>query len=147
MSEISHRRMRAKTISLKRISKRKMLSESEQFPASINEENPRPKTREECVTGRNSQRPCPYVSCKYHLYLDVNPITGSIKLNFPDKEPDELEQSCVLDIAEMDGITLEETGELMNLTRERVRQVEEKSLHRLRVLNNQPDFNLSEYLP
>lgn len=27
--------------------------------------------------------PCPFVSCRHHLYLDVNPETGAIKVNFP----------------------------------------------------------------
>src|SRR5262249_33319259 len=40
----------------------------------------RPRTRAECKTG---PRPCLFVSCKHHLYLDVNPETGSVKLNFP----------------------------------------------------------------
>src|SRR5687768_1099494 len=48
----------------------------------------RPRTRAECVSG---PRPCLFVSCKHNLYLDVNPETGSIKLNFPDKEIWELQ--------------------------------------------------------
>jgi hypothetical protein len=77
-------------------------------------------------------RPCPYVSCKHHLYLDVNPHTGSIKLNFPDLEPWELAQTCSLDLADEGGRTLEEIGQLTNLTRERVRQVEVRGLLELR---------------
>jgi hypothetical protein len=89
----------------------------------------RPKTRADCVNG---QRPCMFVSCKHNLYLDVNPDTGSIKLNFPDKEIWELEYTCALDVAEKGGITLEEVGEIMNLTRERIRQVETRGLLKLR---------------
>ena len=81
---------------------------------------------------RDATRPCLYVSCRYHLYLDVNPKTGSIKLNFPDKKVWELSHSCALDIAEQGGITLEEIGSIMNLTRERVRQVEASVLGKLR---------------
>ena len=40
----------------------------------------------------------------------MNPATGSIKLNFPDKEIWELEETCALDVAEKGGITLEEVG-------------------------------------
>ena len=40
----------------------------------------RPSTRADFGKG---PRPCLYVACKYHLYLDVNPETGSIKINFP----------------------------------------------------------------
>ena len=46
-------------------------------------EKMRPHTRAECI---NAERPCTWVACKYNLYLDVNPQTGSIKLNFPDLE-------------------------------------------------------------
>jgi hypothetical protein len=89
----------------------------------------RPKTRADCMTG---PRPCLFVSCKHNLYLDVNPETGSIKLNFPDKEIWELQYTCALDVAEKGGITLEEVGEIMNLTRERIRQVETRGLTKLR---------------
>ena len=89
----------------------------------------RPKARGECKGG---PRPCPYVSCKHHLYLDVNPETGSIKLNFPDKEVWELAETCALDVADRGGITLEEVGGIMNLTRERIRQVETRGLAKLR---------------
>ncbi|HVE81214.1 MAG TPA: sigma factor-like helix-turn-helix DNA-binding protein [Myxococcales bacterium] len=89
----------------------------------------RPHTRADCMNG---PRPCLFVSCKHNLYLDVNPETGSIKLNFPDKEIWELEYTCALDVAEKGGITLEEVGEIMNLTRERIRQVETRGLMKLR---------------
>ncbi|MEW5851661.1 MAG: sigma factor-like helix-turn-helix DNA-binding protein [Myxococcota bacterium] len=89
----------------------------------------RPRTRADCVNG---PRPCLFVSCRYHLYLDVNPETGSVKLNFPDKEVWDLEQTCALDVAERGGVTLEEVGEIMNLTRERIRQVEVRGLQKLK---------------
>ena len=91
----------------------------------------RPKVRGDCVQGA---RPCPYVSCKYNLYVDVNPRTGSVKMNFPDKELWELADTCALDVADRGGITLEEVGVIMNLTRERVRQLETRGLTKLRVI-------------
>jgi hypothetical protein len=81
----------------------------------------RPRTRADCSA---VERPCPWVGCRYHLYLDVSPRTGAIKMNFPDLEPDELQHTCVLDIADQGGATLDATGLLMNVTRERVRQLE-----------------------
>ena len=80
----------------------------------------RPRTRADCV---NVPRPCPYVGCPFNLYLDVNERTGSIKLNFPDLEPDEMRESCVLDVALRGELTLDEVAGYMNMTRERVRQV------------------------
>lgn len=89
----------------------------------------RPESRAEC---RGGKRPCLYVACRYHLYLDVNPRTGSIKINFPDKSVHDLEETCALDVAERGGVTLEEVGSIMNLTRERIRQVEASGLEKLR---------------
>ena len=88
----------------------------------------RPKVRGDCAEG---ERPCPYVSCKFNLYVDVNPRTGSVKMNFPDKELWELSETCALDVADRAGITLEEVGVIMNLTRERVRQLESQALQKL----------------
>lgn len=81
----------------------------------------RPRTRAECCNG---PRPCPWVACRHHLYLDVDPELGSIKLNFPDIEPDEMVETCSLDVAERGPQILDVVGALMNLTRERGRQIE-----------------------
>ncbi|HQR29538.1 MAG TPA: sigma factor-like helix-turn-helix DNA-binding protein [Anaeromyxobacteraceae bacterium] len=91
----------------------------------------RPRNRADCAAG---PRPCMFISCKHHLYLDVNPATGSIKLNFPDKEIWEMAETCALDVADRGGITLEEVGAIMNLTRERIRQVETRGLLKLRAM-------------
>lgn len=128
-------RRRSKTMSRKEMARdlrRRRLAgqvdpEEESLLSEI--ETTRPKTRADCIS---SQRPCLFVSCKHNLYLDVNPDTGSIKLNFPDKEIWELPYTCALDVAEKGGITLEEVGEIMNLTRERIRQVETRGLLKLR---------------
>jgi Sigma-70, region 4 len=95
-------------------------------------EGRRPRSRADCANG---PRPCMFISCKHHLYLDVNPSTGSIKLNFPDKEVWELAETCALDVADRGGITLEEVGSIMNLTRERIRQVETRGLLKLRAIS------------
>jgi len=120
-------RARGKTIALKRLSRAELALGTQMYPP-VNDAD-RPKTRAEC---RDMPRPCPYVSCKHHLYLDVNPHTGSIKLNFPDLEPWELEHTCALDVADEGSRTLEEIGAITNLTRERVRQVEVRGLLGLR---------------
>jgi Sigma-70, region 4 len=99
----------------------------------------RPKVRGDCAEG---ERPCPYVSCKFNLYVDVNPRTGSVKMNFPDKELWELAETCALDVADRAGITLEEVGVIMNLTRERVRQLEMRGLGKLRVIADDEPRNV-----
>src|SRR5512138_597500 len=96
-------------------------------------EGNRPRSRAECANG---PRPCMFISCKHHLYLDVNPSTGSIKLNFPDMEVWEMAETCALDVADRGGITLEEVGSIMNLTRERIRQVETRGLLKLRAMTD-----------
>lgn len=73
---------------------------------------------------RNHCRPCAFVGCRHSLYLDVNPETGSIKFVWPDLEPDQLEHSCSLDLADRGAMTLEQVGAAMNFTRERSRQIE-----------------------
>lgn len=88
----------------------------------------RPKTRADC---ESVPRPCPFVGCRFSLYLDVQESTGGIKVNFPDIEPDEMRHSCVLDIADAGGVTLERTGALLNITRERVRQLETKAIDKV----------------
>ncbi len=74
------------------------------------------------------------MSCKYHLYLDVSERSGAIKLNFPDLEVWEMNETCVLDVADQGGATLEDVGAMMNLTRERIRQLEVKGLAKLEAL-------------
>jgi hypothetical protein len=120
-------RPRSRTIAMKRLTREELrLGALLNPPVDV----PRPMSRSECA---NDIRPCPWVACKHHLYLDVNPETGSIKINFPDLEPWEMRETCALDVADRAGITLEEVGEIMNLTRERIRQVEVRGLLKLKM--------------
>jgi hypothetical protein len=123
------RDVRARTISVKRMTKRELELGRMLYPDV--EDVVKPKQRAECANG---ERPCPFVSCKHHLYLDVSARTGAIKLNFPDLEVWEMTETCALDVADRGGTTLEEVGAIMNLTRERIRQVEVKGLAKLQAL-------------
>jgi hypothetical protein len=100
-------------------------AERDPYPSDVQ----RPRTRGECQGG---PRPCPFVSCRHHLYLDVLP-SGSLKLNRPELDVWDLEQSCALDVADKGGGTLEEVGQICGITRERVRQVEERALLRIKL--------------
>jgi hypothetical protein len=126
-------RPRSKTIAMKRLTREELRVGALMYPPV---DIPRPTTRAEC---KEEMRPCPWVACKHHLYLDINPETGSIKINFPDLEPWDLKHTCALDVAERGGITLEEVGEIMNLTRERIRQVEVRGLLKLKMGSPSPD--------
>lgn len=95
----------------------------------------RPKAWGDCekVTG-----PCPWISCSMNLYIDVIPVAGRpnsppiVKYNFPGREIDQLKETCALRVAlrgstveptQGAGMTLEEVGELVNLTSQRVDQL------------------------
>jgi len=132
------RAVRARTISVKRMTKRELEIGRLLYPET---EYWRPQSREECVDG---PRPCPFVSCKHHLFIDVSPRTGAIKLNFPDLEVWDMGESCALDVADRGGTTLEDVGAIMNLTRERIRQVEVKALAKLEALRDM--MALREYV-
>jgi hypothetical protein len=122
-------RFRSKTIAPKRLTRdEKRLADVLDYPEDIE----RPMTRLDC---QSMPRPCPFVSCEHHLYLDVNPESGAIKLNFPHLEVWEMAETCSLDVADRGGITLEEVGAILNLTRERIRQVEVRGLYKIRQQN------------
>jgi hypothetical protein len=123
-------RTRPLSINPGRIAKYTLAAGAAAYPAEEHAEHQRPRTRAECPEG-----PCPWVSCVHHLYLDVSDDSGAIKINHPDKEVWELAETCALDVADRgEGVTLEEVGALMNVTRERVRQVEGRALVQLRRL-------------
>lgn len=89
----------------------------------------RPVQRAHCA---EAVRPCPWVACRFHLYLDVR-ADGVLRVNFPDREPDEMMASCSLDLAEDGPRTLEQVAGLMGMSKERARQIEEGALVKLRV--------------
>jgi hypothetical protein len=70
----------------------------------------RSMVRGDCLPGgRNAARPCPYLQCSYVL-------KGG---------------ACALDAADQGESTLEEIGDALGVTRERVRQIAEQALVKL----------------
>ena len=127
-------RVRAHTVSVKRLSKRELERGAAEYPEQPGRDYLRPRTFEECDSvGLGDLFPCPFVSCKHHLYLDVNERTGSIKLNFPDREVDELPATCALRVAQHGRRTLDAVAEVMALTRQRLSQLEDRILDKIRV--------------
>ena len=97
----------------------------------------RPRVRADCV---EVPRPCPFVGCRYNLYLDVSSY-GALRSNFTEWDPDGLDPSmCALDHAEQGGLTLEQVGQICNLTRERVRQLEVKASKKLALRSSLSEF-------
>jgi hypothetical protein len=84
-----------------------------------------PKTRGGC---EDLPRPCPFVRCKYNLFLDIE--RGRVK-TYGDN-PLEMERSCALDEAEKGGLKLDEICDIYGLSRERIRQIVEHALRKMR---------------
>src|SRR5581483_6244692 len=57
---------------------------------------------------------------------------GSIRVPHPTAGPTDTTPSCALDVAAEGGTTLEEIAGILNVTRERVRQIEERALIKVR---------------
>jgi len=116
-----------------RLSQRELARGAAEYPERPGVDYLRPQTFADCESvGLGELFPCPFVSCKHHLYLDVNPRTGSIKLNFPDREVDELPATCSLRVSLRGGVTLEEVADAIGVVRERIRQIEDRALAQLR---------------
>ena len=110
-----------------------IFADSLQYP----EEYDRPQVRADCQAGGPLHyRPCPWVGCKYNLFLDVGKLRSerySLTLNHPELEPGDIppQYSCTLDIAdsgEDKGHILDTVAEALNISRERARQIEEEVL-------------------
>lgn len=97
----------------------------------------RPKTRADC---RGVPRPCPWYGCKWHLGLEVTEA-GTIYY----RHLEDLVESCAMDVADRGGATLDEVGEIMDLCKERVRQVEEAAMRPL--TRSAAEADLGDYAP
>lgn len=91
----------------------------------------RPVTRGDCVDG---PRPCPWASCSHHSIHGL--LLGEAGRDLADDQVVEAieasAQSCTLDVADADGATLKDVGDLWGVTRERIRQLEARALKRVK---------------
>jgi hypothetical protein len=122
--------VRAKTVAAIRLHRDERLGPDELLDPSAYD---RPLTRGDCeLDGENERRPCPWASCSFHLALDVDEKTGALKINFPHLEIWEMPVTCALDVADRGGVTLDEVGKILNVTRERTRQIEAEGLAKIK---------------
>jgi len=116
---------RGETIAVSRWSVRELRAGVAEYPPEESARYDRPVTRGDCLSGgSNEMRPCPWVSCRHHLALGVDEHNGNIKLVHPSLDVSDMRTTCALDVADDGGATLDGVGVLMNLTRERIRQIE-----------------------
>lgn len=96
----------------------------EQEPPLLPEERLlRPKTRGDCKDG---PRPCPWVGCRYHMYLEVTEDGG---LRFSTwLQPEEMTESCVLDIADRGELEAVSVARVLGSCRQRIEQIEKKAV-------------------
>ena len=93
----------------------------------------RPRTRAKCPPMQaDGSRPCPWVGCRHHLHLDVI-HNGRLKLTHPERAPWEWARPCSLDHVDEEGMTLDEVADVMGMSYERVRQLEERALIKIRM--------------
>jgi Sigma-70, region 4 len=72
-----------------------------------------PRTRGDCIGG---PRPCPW-ACRHNLTVERGWRPGR--------------PSCALDVADQGGLTLAQIGELLGVSRERIRQIQKQAVENL----------------
>jgi hypothetical protein len=87
---------------------------------------PRPRVRGDCVNG---PRPCPWAACRFNLTIDHINAAREPVVAFDD---DVERASCALDVADGGPVELQVIGDMLGVTRERVRQIEAAALVKLR---------------
>jgi len=110
-----------KTLNLKQLKRQRKTEESIPYTENIQ----RPRTRGDCIDGA---RPCPWVSCKYHLYLDVS-TAGSISINSP-VPLEEMAETCALDMAKRVQ-SFSEIGRVLGMSKQAVERIQFYALQKL----------------
>jgi hypothetical protein len=123
-----YREKKKRTLHMKRLSIHEMRINALVYPERVYW---RPRTRADCA---NVGRPCPYVACRHHLYLDANERTGSVKTNH-EGEVWEMRETCSLDVADQGPHELSEIGGILGVTHQRITQIVQSALEKLKKAN------------
>ena len=87
-----------------------------------------PRIRRECPTG-----PCPHVACRFHLWTERRfDQDGAVVALRETPAFGDADHTCTLHETARGPKTLEEIGAILDVSRERVRQIEGEALTRLR---------------
>lgn len=87
----------------------------------------RPRSLAQCPP---ANQPCAYLSCRHHLGGDRT-ARGNIRLTFPGRDLTEFAETCSLRVANRGPQTQEAVGRLLNVTEERICQIEQEALKKL----------------
>lgn len=74
--------------------------------------------------------PCPHIRCRHHTAIEVNDI-GSLKINFPGWDIDELDETCTLRAADGGPHTIPDVGRVLNISEEWVRENEANAIRKI----------------
>ena len=122
------------TLQLQRTSKKDLFAGQKRYPLRDRTLPPRPRTWGECQARGlgTAESPCAYVSCRYHLAIDVTP-SGGITLNRPAEEPQAAPQTCTLRVVEAHpgGLDHYTIADILNITHQGVSRMEVHALGRL----------------
>lgn len=115
------------------------------LPASPKPAVPRPKTRADCVDG---PRPCPWVGCRYHLYLDARP-SGALRLMHGDDVAhlQTMPETCALDCAAKGPHDYDYLARAYNLTRQQVQSNAEFGMAKLAAYLMARDLSAEDSTP
>jgi DNA-directed RNA polymerase specialized sigma24 family protein len=99
----------------------------------------RPTRRSQCKDG---PRPCPWIACKHNKFIESIDSAGRIQRRVPGSNPEDIDptDSCALDQEEQEervarqkgGLTYQKIGNEFGISRERIRQIEEKVFEKIR---------------
>lgn len=95
----------------------------------------RPRTYGDCLRegwgyeggGERPRTPCPWLGCKHHLAWFA---AGSLEA-IEQVDIEQMKHTCTLRVAEEDGVSLDEVGQIVGVSRERIRQIQSKVLQHL----------------